>query len=172
MLFQNIDDLNDTYSETENNINCKYFSSESFNEDFNSLCSSDFSIVHCNIRSLNANGEDYIHYLDSLKHRFDAICFSETWCKDTEVLNNFFPTYHGFHCIRPESKKGGGVSIFVKKRFQTKLISQLNENSEIIESLFLKLCVGRKVVKIGCIYRAPSINHDAFMANFESIIHP
>ena len=166
-----LENLNDYYLENDSNLNCKYYSSERFNNEFITTKNSDLSIIHCNIRSLNANGEEFISFLHTLKLNFDVICFSETWCKDEDLLNSFFPNYKGFHSYRPENKRGGGVSIYVRKRFHTKLLNQINENNEIIECLFLQLSVNRKLTQIGCVYRPPHGNHSSFNSSFECKLH-
>ena len=165
----NLELLNDEYLESENNISSNYFSAHTFNQEF-TICDKDLSVVHCNIRSLNANGETFENYLRTLNHSFDAICLSETWSKDIDYLNTFFGTYIGFHSCRSGTQRGGGVSIFVKPRFHVDKLEDLCENSPTMECLFLKLSLGRKKLKVGCIYKPPNAHHDTFITNFESKI--
>ena len=74
----------------------QYFNTDTFNESFNRNNCKSFRIIHLNIRSIQANGDDFVTYLSTLKTIFDVICFSETWMSDSSMLNPF-PDYNGFH---------------------------------------------------------------------------
>ena len=163
------DTLNDIYSSFNNDSECKYFNSTDFNNSFPLNDEQNFSVIHCNIRSMKANGEDLTNYLETLYLKFDIICLSETWIKDIQYLNSFFPTYHGFHSTRPPAQRGGGVSIFIKRRFNAKLFDLQHYNLECFENIFIHFSVTDIKFHVACIYRPPSSDHEHFLRTFESI---
>ena len=68
----------------ENRAN-QYFNTSQFNQSYNEWNGAgdeNFSLVHANIRSLSANGDEFAVYMETLDVRFNAICFSETWLSD------------------------------------------------------------------------------------------
>lgn len=58
-------------------LKIKSFKAEKSAKELNKIYS--FSIIHCNIRSLNKNYEDLLIYLEETKVKSDAIILSETW---------------------------------------------------------------------------------------------
>ena len=135
-----INHFNNAFPDVLNNQNCLYYNVETFNSKFNDLNQTDLSIIHLNIRSLAANGDDFNSYISMLNLNFDVICFSETWINESNLSDNhLFPLYNGYHSSRPPGKRGGGVSIFVLKTRQSKKLSSLSTNDESIECVFISL---------------------------------
>ena len=163
------ENLNDIYAIFDNDSECKYYNSNEFNILYERNDSRKFSVIHCNIRSMNANGEDFLNYLETLNLKFDVICLSETWSKDIQYLNAFFPNYHGFHNLRPADKRGGGVSIFAKNIFKSNLLTIPYYDSDSFEGIFISLSFADVLYQIGCVYRPPNTNHDEFLEIFESV---
>ena len=149
----NPDSLNDLFSASNNDLMCNYYTTHEFNILYPQNDEQNFSVFHCNIRSINANGDDLINYLETINHKFDLICLSETWSKDIQFLNSFFPSYFGFHTTRPVDKRGGGVSIFIKTKFKARKIFIPNCNTDYFEGIFVHFSVKDKNFNIGCIYR-------------------
>ena len=97
-----INHFNNAFPDVLNNQNCLYYNVETFNSEFNELNPTDLSIIHLNIRSLAANGDDFNSYLSMLNLHFDVICFSETWINESNLSDNhLFPLYNGYHSSRP-----------------------------------------------------------------------
>ena len=88
-----------------------YFTSSTFNNSFNSVNFNSFSLIHINIRSINANGDSFVSYLSTLKLKFSVICLTETWSDEQNLLDNIFPSCKGFHTFRSIGRLGGGVSV-------------------------------------------------------------
>ena len=87
---------------------------------FECLCKNGFSVLHVNIRSINKNFETFKNFYSKLNCTFSVICFSETWATDNSICNdsNFqIENYTVLHQVR-ESRRGGGLSIFVHKKFK------------------------------------------------------
>ena len=133
---ENLNELNDAYEESGEDQICRFFSTDAFNEEFSLITDKDLSVVHCNIRSLNSNGDDFVNFLSTLSVKFDVICLTETWIKDVEYLDSFFPSYNAFHSCRPGNNRGGGVSIFLGQGFQIRNLTDLNGQCHTIESIF------------------------------------
>ena len=151
-----------------NNFGNEYFNSDSFNnyiinENLQLNNFENLSLIHLNIRSIKANGDNFISYLETINLKFDLICLSETWINDDDFLEDFLPGYKGFHSIRSGSR-GGGVSIFVNEKFDSSMIDNLTINSEFIECIFVKIFYNRKNLVVGTCYRPPGSNYEIFQS--------
>ena len=79
--------------------NFKYYTSQEFANDLqikNCITSSNcFSVFHANIRSLNANFDNFTHLLSELNHTFSIIGLTETQLNVSgeQLLNISFPGY-------------------------------------------------------------------------------
>ena len=171
VILENIDielnHFNNIYPDIHANQAIQYFSTETFQTQFPNLKPCDLSVIHLNIRSIHANGSVFCSYLETLKSKFDLICLSETWNNNSPIIDHFFPSYIGFHSSRPEGVRGGGVSIFVSKRFSYADLLDLSSDSEAMECIFVRSERCNVSINIGCIYRPPQNNHDDFISQFE-----
>ena len=80
-----------------------------FNDAKNNL-----SVLDLNVRSLTANGETLVSYLESPKVNFDINCITETWQKIESSSPIYFPSYKLFGSFRGNGAEGGCVAIIVK----------------------------------------------------------
>ena len=171
VILENIDielnHFNNIYPDIHANQAIQYFSTETFQTQFPNLKPCDLSVIHLNIRSIHANGSVFCSYLETLKSKFDVICLSETWNNNLPTIDHFFPSYIGFHSSRPEGTRGGGVSIFISKRFSNVELLDLSSNGEAIECIFVRFKSSNVLINIGCIYRPPQNNHDELISLFE-----
>ena len=71
------------------------------------------SIFHVNVRSLNANFNKLINYLQCLNFDFDVLILSEIWSTNIDYYVNLFKNYDFFYEL--PKNKAGGVGIFVAK---------------------------------------------------------
>ena len=170
-FFDDIDvDLNhfeNLYPNLIHNRNNQYYDDDRFNSTLASNdCVRDLSVVHLNIRSINANGSDFITYLSLLNRKFDVVCLSETFVTDLILANNLFDDYESFHSIQSENSHGGGVAIYIKKELLnfTSVIQSRTVNCDYIESVFVKVTFSNKCTIIGCCYRPPASNKDRFLS--------
>ena len=95
--------------------------------------------IHVNITSLTANGNTCIAYLETLKLKFDIICFSGTWLREDYQIENYFPDYTSFHSMRT-GRSGGGVSIFISNKYKSSQLVDIN--SDHLECIFANLSYG------------------------------
>ena len=77
----------------------EYFISEQLNKD-------NFSILHLNIRSLNANIDNFGEFLASLNENFSFIVLTDYWCDKTANGNSLLNLdyYHSVHQTRHNKK--------------------------------------------------------------------
>ena len=81
-----------TYSGSRTND--AYYDSDTFNNHYTESRNSNFKVIHVNIRSLPRNGRTLVAYLETLRHRFSAICLTETWLNSDRFIDNLFPEYN------------------------------------------------------------------------------
>ena len=172
-IFDDIDaelnHFNALYPNTFDDSSCQYYSNDNFNLNFQNIVPTDFKIIHINIRSIAAHGEELGGYLKTLNARFDVICISETWANNSSLsFNHYFPSYKCFNSNRSSSSfSGGGVAVLVSEEYEVDLMENLTINCDAFESVFVKINFSRNnITKIGCIYRPPNNNHEDFLIKF------
>lgn len=150
----------------------KYYLEEEFNSTFGNQ-KYNFSLFHTNIRSLSKNLPDLIEYLSNLKHDFTIMGFTETWLNDLNVTHNTISGYNEFHSYR-DSKRGGGVSLYVHEDFSGHRLDAVSMIEDCIETVFVEVMYkgnnstlkSRKMI-IGCVYRPPNSSYGDFMNKLE-----
>lgn len=118
---------------------------------------SGLGVIHLNVRSL-------LPKLDLAKiwaksTDADILVFSETWLKKSITDKDIaIEGYNVFRCDRP--RKGGGIAIYVKRKFHVTVQSSLSLSSQ-FEFLVLKLELlnGHFLTIAGC-YRPPSASSE------------
>ena len=104
---------------------------------FKDFSKNSFSVLHLNIRSINKTFEAFAEFYSKLNHIFSVICFSETWASEENINKNStfqLKNYNVIDQVR-NSRKGGGLCIFIHESLCYKLRNDLSINSEVIESL-------------------------------------
>lgn len=175
MEFDNIDpDIN--YFNNQN-VNCNYYLEDDINRIMNqnpddNLCS--FAITHWNIRSAPKNLESMEYYLQNVNIKFDIIGLTETWFNENNVNRYDMDGYVHEYNYR-KSRKGGGVSLFIKNNIKYKPRADLDVICESAEALFIEVSkdvVGcDKNIVIGCIYRPPDSNIETFIRSLSNIFN-
>ena len=127
----------------------KYFNTEDFKT---LILDQQFSIFLVNIRSCRRNFSILESFLALNSGRFDIIALTETWLSaDIDVTFDMMDydklnLYRGSH--------GGGVSIYVKKAHNAKILEELTFLSGDME--VLSIMIDYCKMNISCIYRPPS----------------
>ena len=136
-----------------------YFDTAEFNREFSSNIAIDktLKILNMNIRSISANGTDFIAYLGTLNVKFDIICLTETWMNERRKIINHFPDYNSFESSRP-LRDGGGVLVLVRQELSASEIPNMNHNSDVLECVFVEVADIDKRFVVGYCYRPPSLN--------------
>jgi len=148
------------FSDEENfdinhDVKCDFYTDKSFNDKFNNSDQSLF-ILHHNIRSFNANFDEFSVFLHQLSRPADILVLSETWFKDSNCGE--IDGYRSFHACRV-GKDGGGVSVFVRNGIKCNVIQKFVLVNNIVESVCVEISMGGKVVNVLGIYRPPSPNN-------------
>ena len=173
-VFENIDvdlnHINTMYPDYNQDFCSKYYDYSKLDSTLkNSNC---FSVIHFNICSLYPKLDELRAELSLLNYNFDVIHCTESWLTPQTKDLVSIESYNSFHNLR-EDRRGGGVSIFVLKKFSVVVLSQLTVSNVNIESLFVEIDFGSMKVLTGSIYRPPRGNSNDFMncliEMFESI---
>jgi hypothetical protein len=72
----------------------------------------DLTIFHMNIRSLRANFDNLLIYLQTVKQKFHAIVLSEIWVDDEESSLYQIKGYNAHFYCRPD-KRAGGLAVYL-----------------------------------------------------------
>lgn len=151
---------------TDQNFN--YYSVHDFHSNYDiNECSSNntsFSALNCNIRSLAANYDKFVHMLSELNFPFSLIGLSETKFKvDRELLINV--NIPGYDFIsEPSLSNAGGVAFYIKNNITFSLRTDITTSKHDFEALWIEIdTVGQPNLLCGVLYRHPNGNLDNFM---------
>lgn len=93
-----------------------------------------------------------------LATEYDLIVFVETWLTDKHGTGEYFPDiFDTIRCDRPIRKRGGGVSISIRKGICVYEIVELENNGN-LEYVCLKMRNGRNSIYLYALYVAPIAN--------------
>ena len=76
-------------------------------------------ILHQNVRSFQANSDEFLSFISKINRNIEIMIFSETWFSDQHV--GMIEGYKEFHAFRTE-RVGGGVSVFIREDSKVKCI--------------------------------------------------
>ena len=133
-----------------------------------------FSIIHTNIRSLSKNFDNLVIFLKLLNRNLSCIGISETWLNDISPIDTFSIPSYSFLCKSRNSRRGGGVGIYVNKTYNYKERTDLSIFDDgIFESIFVEIETNNfEKTLIGVIYRPPEYsNIDLFNEYIQIILH-
>lgn len=116
---------------------------------------------HLNVRSLNNKADELQILLDSFNLSFDFVMVSESWLSSSFCL----PSFSTF-AVNRNVGRGGGVCIFVNKKIECELISELCCMSSAVE--VVSVLANNTVYSV--FYRPPSGDVDVFFEYIESYI--
>ena len=103
-----------------------------------------------NYRSIGKNIDSVTSLLGALNTQYSAIGVSETWLRPGDSMCNI----DGYDFIGNgrERRRGGGVGIFIRKDLDFIHRSELDMNTEFIESIFVEVKSSHKNKIFGAIY--------------------
>ena len=122
-------------------LDTQYLAPDRFKTNFKDFSKNSFSVLHLSIRSINKNFEAFTEFYSKLNRIFSVICFFETKASEENISksSNFqLKNYNVIHLIR-NSRKGGGLCIFIHESLSYKLRKDLSNNSAAIESLSMEI---------------------------------
>jgi len=159
-----------TNDEDITNLNCDYLSTDEFNSKYSNLNHRNImiSVIHANIRSLNANQSKLKQLLLELKVKFSVIVLSEIWGTNATFLKNILDGYNFFYEL-PLCGTVGGVGMFINKDLNTNIRDDLKivSTNYKIETLFVEIKVEKMKYIVGGIYRHPGTNIKLFTADVD-----
>jgi len=131
--------------------------------------SSQLSIFHVNVRSLNANYNKLVSFLQCLSFDFDVLILSEIWSTNITYYVNLFNNYNFFFDL-PDNK-AGGVGIYVKKSLNATETTnfksvQPNLKPRCYESVWVEIPTKKGTTIIGGFYRHPNTSVKDFSSDF------
>ena len=168
----------------ENNLSSLVTGSSSFEnvtlQAFNNMLNSKqqhlshgISVVHLNIRSLNANLEEFQALVNSFSHPVDAIILTEIWTTNISFFKNILPSYDFFVNL-PNNTKVGGVGAFIRRELKAdiRLDLKLDFNApNICENIWLEVCKNNSKFIIAGLYRHPQKNINILLDKLQNNLH-
>ena len=156
------------------NHRCEYFIQDTFTEYIEGQSKSNrtgMSIYLHNIKSIPKHYTDMLTLLNGLTIDFDVLGFTETWFSESTVDLFSIPGYQKpIHSYRT-TRKGGGVSFYVRESIEFSLRTDLNINDGTTENIFIEIdkCVyeTQRNIIIGLVYRPPNSSMLNFNKEFE-----
>ena len=158
-----------------NKINkSEYYSEEEFNikfgnnDVFTSVKKDFLDILHINCRSIRSKFNEICNFVLNLKCNFDVLAMSETWLNEKDNLDLYnIDGYKMCNCNRGK-KQGGGVVLFVKDTYESKIESKLSyalhEDLEVVTVTVTSNST--KKFTVACMYRAPNVSFENFNTTF------
>ena len=111
----------------------------------------------------------YTNLIASLSQSFDFICISETWINDSTINLIKIDNYSCFNIFR-NTRRGGGVSIFVNNGYDCENLTELSFCVSQMESIFMSCSYNNRNIIVGCIYKPPDADYDLFISSLEDML--
>ena len=127
--------------------------------------------MHCNIRSLAANHDNFLHLISELSYKFPLIGLSETKISiDKELIPNINIPEYTF-ISEPSHSNAGGVAFYINDNLKYIIKSNYTKSTYDFEALWIEIdFANQSNIICGVIYRHPSGNLDNFMNYINSTI--
>src|SRR3989442_8824018 len=127
------------------------------------------TMFHVNVRSLNANYNKLISYLQTLTFSFDIIILSEIWSTNLDYYSNLLKGYDFFFDL-PDNRVGG-MGIYAKDTLNaTQTTKYLPPSSNFklrhYESVWIEICFNNLLTVIRGYYRHPNTPSRTFQMIF------
>ena len=162
----------DLESNTPSKVNFNYFDIHKFNSspEINSSSNKAFSLLNCDIRSIQANFDNLVQLLSDLNFPFNIISISETWLRSSEQIANFDLPGYSF-LSQSTTLRAGGVGLYIKNGIQYNVRHDLSFSTDESEMLWIEIESDLNSNMIcGVVYRHASSNLETFLNNFYSVI--
>ena len=129
-------------------------------------------IMNFNIRSFHSNGETFSSMLEVLPDLPDFLVLTESWNTVDNYEECNISNYKGHHTIR-EVSRGGGVSIFCHKKYNSSKISNISRCINVLETCVVKVELECCYIVVVGFYRPPNESTADFIEKLGLIIqHP
>lgn len=144
-----------------------YYSDVEFHQLSATISPSAFSMLHMNVRSMQAHYNEFTSYLASLKHGFHVIGITETWLEDSNIDLYGVEGYNHVGICR-EGRSGGGILLYLQDGISYKVRSR--ECKPYCESIFIDIDNPHQKITLGVIYRPPNTDLQAFNDYINSLL--
>ena len=156
------------------NLNCDYYFEDKFRCKLHKIQESQLSLFHLNIKSISKHYDELELYLNSLDFKFSFIGLSETWLDDNKEEFYDLKGYSSVNRYRKD-KKGGGVSLHIRKGFTFMLRNDLDYFDSEMETVFIEIdrCIfgTDSNIVIRVIYRMPNSSVDVFNDRISEVMN-
>ena len=129
-IYRTVSNEFDDLANNSNPINkCSYL----FDNDISYSGDDDFSILHLNSRSVNANFDNIHNFISGFSHTFTVISVSETWLNDNDFSKFNIENYVLINAPRHGRRSGGSAiyvhnSVVYREREDLKLITDSTDD--------------------------------------------
>ena len=159
----------------QQNFVSDYFTENQFNDRImeKTIPSNELSILHMNICSIPKHIQKLSNYISNIKLNFFVLGLTATW-----ISNSSSGIYNmeGYNLIEDfrKNRKGGGVSLYIRKNVKYVKRSDLDIFDDHLESLFVEIdkqsvnCI--KNIIISVLYRPPNTDPDAFTQSLSPLL--
>ena len=150
--------------------NFKYYSTHDFHSNYgirNCSIDTSFSALNCNIRSLQANFDNFCCMLIDLNLMFSVIGLSETKIKVNQdpLLNTEFPGY--IFISQPTLSNAGGVGFYIRNDLSYIIRNDFSTYNPDFQSLWIEIQSKTNSNMIcGVIYRHPNLSKFETFKNY------
>ena len=130
----------------------------------NGLSNNYFSALHCNIRSLNANFDNFSEMLHQLNHEFSIIGLTETKIR-TDSFYTLNIDLTGYKLLsQPSLSNAGGVGLYINENLSFHLRSDISQSTADYETLWIEVQSEiHENILCGVVYRHPRSNATSFI---------
>ena len=148
----------------------KYYTQKQLTHQHFNAINNEFSLFHCNIRSMNSNFEQLRILLEDFNSAFSVIGITETWFTDIPSSLYSLPGYELIVNNRT-GKTGGGVALYVSSQFNFTPLKELFCMSSVLETVFVEIVIpGRRNIVVGTVYRPPQSNQIEFLEALQALL--
>ena len=108
-------------------IDSPYFSVENVIAISEQLNKDNLSILHLNIRSINASIDNFREFLGSLSGNISVIVLTESWCDETASENSLLSLNNCYSVDQTRNnEKGDGICIYIHKQLEFNLRNDID----------------------------------------------
>ena len=150
----------------------KNLSIQEFNNELHSkihLLTNGISVIHLNIRSLNANLEEFQTFVSSFSNPVDVFILTELWTTNIQFMQKSLQHYN-FYTDLPVGTRVGGVGVFIRKNLQVFIRDDLKitlDHPYLCENIWLEVNNKTSRFLIAGLYRHPHHNLDNYIEKLE-----
>ena len=106
-----------------------------------------------------------------MNKRFDVVSFTESWLNENNKNLYNIDSYNSFHNLRTDGRRGGGISVYVSKNLDAKIIEKFTIKEKYIETLFVEISRENKRILIASVYKPNKSDDKLFIEKLTQFIN-